>query len=397
MMRAARPFKLLLLLAVLSVAVTALVVSAGTRDNPEVVDISGASTTNRDSHDIIAAWIESEDPDALVLRMEMSELDAFSPRDDWLTLPSSIYEYYFTINETDYAARATIPVHGVFAAFASYGLYAVEYGSAGNLSYEAVTGSIPGNDMYSDGMIEMTVQKVHIGDPEMGDVMGHMWAACYFQPRGGEPETADEAMSYLYPGQEYIIRGDFTELYHVRLEASNATLEGRPNDVVTFNISVVSDGTVEVHVNLTNDSIPAGYFLNFSRNMPILVNPGGRVNMAVIVSVPKDAKNGTDVDVIIQGIFEAEGDNLTTNRLRLTIQVRFIPPKEPDTEPGIFQMIWDFVVKYYPWISAAIAAAIVVILILYLRDRQTAKGDRDLMAYQSYLDAQRQQREMGEP
>ncbi|NIS20442.1 MAG: hypothetical protein GWN12_10790, partial [Thermoplasmata archaeon] len=40
---------------------TAIAAYAGTSDDPEVGDSSGDATTGRDSHDVIACWVEAED------------------------------------------------------------------------------------------------------------------------------------------------------------------------------------------------------------------------------------------------------------------------------------------------------------------------------------------------
>ena len=121
-MKAARLLPWLGLLALAALLVGALAVSAGSSEDPEVTDVAEDSTSNRASHDIVRAWI-TDDNSTITVSIEATQLDTFSPRDDWRTLPTTIYEYYLTIDEKHYAARATIPVHGLLAVFASFSLH----------------------------------------------------------------------------------------------------------------------------------------------------------------------------------------------------------------------------------------------------------------------------------
>ena len=141
---AAGLFSIRAMLLLAALVLTALVVSAGTAEDPEFTDTAEDATTARASHDIIRGWA-TDDNSTITVTLEMTALDAFSPRDDWRTLPSSIYEYYFTVEGKNYAARATVPVHGILAAFASFSLFKVTYGTGGDLNYTSVDESIPGS------------------------------------------------------------------------------------------------------------------------------------------------------------------------------------------------------------------------------------------------------------
>lgn len=394
-MMGARPFLIALLIVSIALVVSALAVSAGTQEDPEVTDPSG-DAGGRESHDLIKAWVHDEDNETLTFRMELTALDAISPRDDWLTLPTTIYEYYFTIKSKDYALRATVPVHGPFAALANFNLYAVTYGEADNMTYEAV-GSVTGNYYYNDASIQWVVDKSNIENPTQGDLVSHMWAASYFQPRGENREQMDEAMSYDEPGRDYVVRGKYSQLYDVRLRTDNATRTGVPHDVTSYNITIVSDSTTNVEINITNSSLPAGYFVNYSLKMPIAVPEHGSVSFNLVVSVPDDAANGTDVMIILTGHYMTqEGDELATNELNLLLQVRFVPPKPPEEERTIFTILRDFVQDYYLYLIVVVVIAIVALLVWLFLGQRNKREDELLHEYQSYLESQGQKREMGE-
>ena len=278
-MKAARTLHILVGLLLIAIMATALAVYGGTADDPEVGDASGDSTTGRESHDITGAWIEDEENSTVTFRLRLTTLDIISPRDDWLNLPTSIYEYYFSIGDTDYALRGVVPVHGPFAALASFSLYTVEYGTSGNMTYNVADDQVSGSYLVNDGDLEWLVDKATIGSPSQGELVEHMWAAAYFQPRGGDREEVDKALSYDFPGRTYTIRGQFTQLYDVRLDAANKTIETPNNAVASFNISIRSLSTTNVEVNMTNRSLRSGYFVNWSRTMPIAVNEGDTINL----------------------------------------------------------------------------------------------------------------------
>jgi hypothetical protein len=394
-MSAARPFQLLVILLLAALAIAALAVSAGSVDEPEVSDGSGDPTGGRDSHDIIKAWVEAETNTTITLRMQLTALDTISPRDDWLTLPTTTYEYYFTLKDQDYCTRATVPVHGPFAALASYGLYEVTYGGSDNLTYDSV-GSPGGSYLVNDASLEWVVAKGDIGSPSQGEQMTHMWAASYFQPRNEGKEEMDHAQSYNAPGSTYTIRGQFSQLYHVFLRASNATMEVEPRMATMYNITIVSESTTDVEVNITNSSMPAGYNLDFSRIMPILVPEESSVSFQIVVTVPDDAKNGTDVMIKLSGIYlTEEGEEQTTGDLNLILQVRFIPKRPPEEDRNAFTIMRDFVKDYYMYLVIVIIIAIVGVVVYFVMGRGIKKDDAALHEYQAYLDSQGQKREMG--
>jgi hypothetical protein len=395
-MKAARSLVIVSALLLLALVTAALAAYAGTADDPEVGDTSGDSTTGRDSHDIIAAWVDAEDNGTVTLVLQMTALDAISPRDDWLSLPTSIYEYYFSIGKVDYALRATVPVHGPFAALANFNLYTVDYGETGNMTYSDV-GGISGQYLINDGDLSLSVDKADIGSPSKGDLMEHMWAAIYFQPRGGTREEVDVALSYDHPGRTYTFRGQYTQLYDVKLQAENVTVQSPNNAVATFNITIKSQSTTDLMVNMTNRTLPAGYFVNWSRNMPVPVPEGDSASLFLLVTVPENATNGTNINVIIKGVYDTEeGAELETDELNLLLQVRYVPPKKPKEDKTIPQMILDFV-KGYPWVIALVAVAAVFAVLYYLwAAKKKREEDALLDQYKAYVESQGEQRETGE-
>jgi archaellum component FlaF (FlaF/FlaG flagellin family) len=397
-MKPAVTFYILAALFLVAIMATSLAVYGGTADDPEVGDASGDSTTSRDSHDITAAWIEAEDNSTITFHLGMVALDAISPRDDWLNLPTSIYEYYFSIGEENYAIRGTVPVHGPFAALASFGLYTVEYGSSGNMSYNVANDQISGTYVVNEGHLQWMIDKSNIGSPSQGELVEHMWAAAYFQPRDGSREEVDSALSYDFPGRTYVIRGQFAQLYDVRLSATNTTIETPNNAVASFNITIRNRGTTMVEVNMTNRTLPAGYYVNWSRTMPISVPEDDFANLVLLVTVPENATNSTNQNVIIWGTYLTEEDVMqSTEDLNLLLQVRFIPPKKPKVKTNIGQQILDWI-KENPMYIGLIAVAAVVGAVAYLLWARKKKADQMLIdQYKSYVDSQGQQRETGGP
>ncbi len=395
MMKAARPFLLfgaLMLAALVLGAVSAL---AGSSENPEVTDVAEDASSSRTSHDIIRAWV-TDDNSTITFSIEATQLDRFSPMDDWRTLPTTIYEYYFTIKDKDYAARATIPVHGLLAVFASFSLYEVEYDGNTPSNYSSVDDSIGGAYLANSNVVEMTVDKANVDEPMPGDLITHMWAAAFFQPRGGEKEEVDTAMSYNSPGREYTITGSSSHYYYVELRSANATVKGRPREVASFNVSIRSKSTTDVEVNITNSTLPDGYFFNISRQQPIAVPQGGVVHIMVLVSVPGEAENGTNVQFRVRANFEDdEGNPYQSEDLNLLLQVRFIPPKPPEKERTILTQIVDFIKEYYIYISVVIVLIIIGSVTYYFYEARQRKLDKEIIEYQAYLESQREQREIG--
>jgi hypothetical protein len=288
-----------------------------------------------------------------------------------------------------------VPVHGPFAAMASFALYTVEYGETGNMSFEVADQSIAGSYLVNDGDLQLAVDKATIGSPNQGDVIEHMWAAAYFLPRGGSREVVDEALSYEFPGRAYTIRGQYTQLYDVRLSAQNATIQSPNNAVVTFNITIRSQSTTDVEVNLTNKTLPAGYFVNWSRTMPIVVPEGGSIEVLLMVTVPENATNGTEVMVIVWGEYQTEeGTDLTTDNLNLLIQVRFIPTRPPVVDKSIPAQILDWIKENTMVVTLIIIAGVIAVVGYIIYSRKKKADDELIDQYQIYVDSQGQQREM---
>jgi len=395
MMKAARLFQLLVLLLLFALAIAALAVAAGSQNDPEVSDGSGDSTGGRESHDIIKAWIEEETNTSITMRMELTALETISPRDDWPILPTTIYEFYFTVSKQDYCVRATVPVHGPFAALASFGLYEVDYGGSENITYDSV-GSPGGTYVVNEAALDWVVAKGDIGSPSQGELMTHMWAACYFQPRNEAQEEVDHAQSYNAPGRTYTIRGEFSQLYNVFMRAGNTTIKGEPRMASVFNITIVSESTTDVDVNITNNTMPDGYGVNYSRLMPITVLEGDSISFQIVVTVPGDAKNGTDVMLKLFGAyFTEEDEELFTDDLNLILQVRFIQQRDPEEEQTLVTILRDFFKEYYMYLVVVIVIAIVGAVIYVFMGRGIKKDDAALHEYQAYLDSQGQKREMG--
>jgi hypothetical protein len=393
-MKGARTFHLLAIILLLAMAMTALAVAGGTQNDPEFSDAAEDSTTNRPSHDIVRGWVTDENS-TIEVNLEMTALDTFSPVDDWRTLPNSIYEFYFSVEDKDYAARANIPVHGIFAAFASFSLYEVTY-NGGDRNYTSVDDSIGGTYSVADNTISMTVDKANVGEPLPGELLTHLWGASFFQPRNEEREEVDKAMSYTAPGRDYIVTGSSTHYYSVELRARNATVQAKPREAASFNISIVSKSTADMEVNLTNSTLGPGFFINFSRQMPIPLPQGDTVNVMVLITTPDNATNGTNQQFYLTARWvDDSGQDGSSDNLNLIVQVRFIPPRPPEEKKGILSQLLDIIKENSLIFYILIGAVAAIIVYFVVKDIMRKKKDQDILEYQAYLESQRQQRETG--
>jgi hypothetical protein len=382
----------------LAVAIAPMAVLAGTETDPEMTDVSGDATNGRSDMDILKAWVEgtAETNTTLTFRILLNALNLFSPRSDWQSLPQVLYDYYFTFEGNNYAARARIPVHGPLAAFAGFSLYKVEYGATNeNLTFNAADGTVTGQYNSGGAYVEMTVDKVNIGGPVRGDLITHMWSAVYYQPRGQDMSRIDTSMSYQSPGRDYLVKGEFSEFYDVRLVTANLTMNAAPRVPARFDITIRSTSSTDLYINLTNTTPPRGYKATFSKNDTggIHVPANSSVVVFLTVSVPDNATNGTDVPITVSGRFQTkEGTNIATNNLNLMVQVRFISPKPPVKETTFF----GFVKDHAAWIAVGMIAVIVIIALYLFSQRKTKRQEADdLVAFAAYVDAQKRSREAG--
>ena len=401
-MKGASAFAAVMAGLMLALAVAPTAVLAGTETDPEITDVGGDATNGRSDMDIMKAWVADETNTTLTFRVLLDALNLFSPRSDWQSLPQVIYDYYFSFEGSDYALRASIPVHGPLAAFAGFSLYKVEYGATSeNMTFQAADGTV--NGLYSSGgaYVEMTVNKENIGGPTRGDLITHMWCAVYYQPRGQDRQRIDTAMSYQSPGRDYLVKGEFSEFYDVRLIVSNATLNASPRVPARFNITIRSTSSTDIFINLTNSTptvngraVP-GYRVVFSENstLGIHVPMNGSVNLFLTVTPPDNATNGTDVPITVRGMYQTkEGTDIATNNLNLILQVRFIPPKPPVKETTIFTFLRDNIA----WIGSVVGVLLVVLVVLVIMDRRKKRTEADdLVAFAAYAEAQKRSREVG--
>lgn len=395
-MKGASAFAAVLAGLMLALTIAPMAVLAGTEADPEVTDVAGDATNGRNDMDIVKAWVEHEDNVTLTFRILLSALNLFSPRSDWQTLPQVLYDYYFTFDSNNYAARARIPVHGPLAAFAGFSLYKVEYGATSeNLTFTAASGTVTGQYNSGGAYIEMTVNKDAIGGPVRGDFITHMWSAVYYQPRGQDMARIDTAMSYQNPGREYLVKGEFSEFYDVRLTVANATVSAAPRVPARFNITIRSTSSTDIYINLTNSTPPVGYRAIFSKNDTggIHVPANSSVALILTVNVPDNATNGTDVPIMVSGRFQTkEGTTIATNNLNLGVQVRFIAPKPPQKDTTFL----GIPIKYLMYMGVVFAVLIVFLVALYLvGQRRKRRESDDLVAFAAYVEAQKRSRESG--
>jgi len=396
-MKAARSFSIMAL-ALLLLAGLAVPDAEANETSPEITDSTGDATTGRDDMDIESAYVYAETNTSLTFRIKMTALSIFSPRSDWQSLPQILYDYYFTIRGKDYALRVSIPVHGPLAVFAGFSLYTVEYGaSTSNLTFTQVDGNVTGQYVPASAYVQLGITKVDVGRPDRGDVVSHMWAAVYFQPRAQDPQQVDTAMSYSSPGRDYLIKGQFDHFYDVTLEVTNTTATAAPRTrPARFDLTLRSRCDTEVWLNMTNSTITnVGYLANFTRAEAegLHLTPNGTLILAFEVRVPDNATNGTNVQVSIHGVYQTrEGNDLSTNEILLTVQVRFTTPKPPVEKDDL----WDLLGKLAPYIGTLVAIGVVVAVILVFRDRKRKReAADDTAAYEAYVAAHKQERGAG--
>ena len=396
-MKAARSFSVIAL-ALLLLAGLAVPGSQADEASPEITDPAGDATTGRDDMDIESAWVHAETNTSLTFRIKLMALSVFSPRSDWQALPQILYDYYFTIDGKDYALRVRIPVHGPLAVFAGFSLYTVEYGAtSSNLTFTQVDGNVTGQYVATGAYTQIGITKSDIGRPDRGDLVTHMWAAVYFQPRGQDMQQVDTAASYGSPGRDYRIKGEFSHFYDVDLEVGNLTALAAPRTKpARFDLTIRSHCDTEIWLNMTNSTITnVGYIANFTRTDAggLHLTPNSTLLIAFEVRIPDNATNGTNVPVTIWGVYQTrEGNDLTTNDILLTVQVRFTTPKPPVEK----ETFLDILMKYAPYIGALVAIGAVATAIWVYRDRKRKREEQDdLVAYQAYVAAHKQEREAG--
>jgi len=394
-MKAARSFSIIAL-ALLILAGLAVPGAEADEANPEITDSTGDATTGRDDMDIESAYVYSETNTSLTFRIKMTGLSVFSPRSDWQALPQILYDYYFTSKGKDYALRVRIPVHGPLAVFAGFSLYTVDYGASGsNMTFTQVDGNVTGSYVAGSAYVQIGITKPDIGGPDRGDLVSHMWAAVYFQPRGQDQQQVDTAASYSSPGRNYLIKGEFSHYYDVDLEVGNTTALAAPRTrPARFNLTLRSHCDTEIWLNMTNSTIAnVGYFANFTRADAggLHLTPNTTLILAFEVRVPDNATNGTNVPVSIRGVYQTrEGHELSTNEVLLTVQVRFTTPKKPVEK----ETFLDILMKSAPYIGALVAIIVVAAAIWAYRDRKRKREEQDdLLAYQAYVNAHKQERE----
>ncbi len=396
-MKAARSFSVAVL-ALLLLAGLAVPGARGDETNPEITDATGDSTTQRADMDIESAWVHAESNRSLTFRIKMRELSVFSPRTDWQSLPQIFYDFYFTIHNNDYALRASIPVHGPLAVFAGFSLYTVDYGASGsNMTFTQVDGNVTGTYTAGSAYVQLGIDKADVNRPDRGDMVTHMWAAVSFQPRGDDAQQVDTAASYSSPGRNYLIKGEFDHYYEVVLEVGNNTATAAPRTrPARFNVTLRSHSDIEVWLNMTNSTITKpGYFANFTRADVggLHLTPNTTLVLAFEVRIPDNATNGTNLQVTIWGIYQAnDGSDLETNAVNLIIQVRFTTPKPPVERDDIV----DILKKAAPYIGVLVAIGVIVGAVLFFRSRKRRREEQDdLVAYQAYVAAHKQEREAG--
>jgi hypothetical protein len=130
--------------------------------------------------------------------------------------------------------------------------------------------------------------------------------------------------------------------------------------------------------------------------MPIALPEDDSVSLYLLVTVPEDATNGTDVMIAVEGEYTTDEDNnLTTDNLNLLLQVRYIEPKPPKEERTIPQQILDWIKNNTILVVVIVALGALGVVAYVIMDKRRKADEALIYQYESYVDSQSQQREMG--
>jgi len=237
-----------------------MAVQAGDENNPEVYDIEGDSDSGKSSRDILWGYMGHEDNSTVSVVMGMASLETFTNPNDILNLPITEYEFYFTVLGVHYAAVATVPVHGPFGIDIMYELRTVQYNGS-EPSSETQSASISTGDYDPvNGVINMTITKSNIGNPEEGDIAENLWCAIYSRAREGginmsEPVLEDRAPNFGY-GKDYIFRGSVgNEIIRIEISTEDETSANiTPFETKRFDIYVYNNGTSTISIDMNQST-----------------------------------------------------------------------------------------------------------------------------------------------
>ena len=302
--------------------------NAGTADKPEIADPSGDSTSGKQSRDLTAAWFHDEQNDTFEINMTLSALESYTAPGEIPNLPTTEYEVYFSVGESNFAVGCKVPVHGPLGVSIQFDIRSVQYGN--NTTTEIQLNTLTGQYNVNARSIRWTVAKASLGNITAGTHLTRTWAAVYNKNFGDSQRRMEDRGPNMGYGLDYVIRGSAgAEIIDVLITADNITQPVKPNEPAEFKLSVHNRGTSTVNVDFFNSSLEKkGWTLEFGLDNVTLL-PNVTRTVTIKVSCPRDAPNRTSVTVSVFGKVRAGSQNATTNSVYLTATVSFIPPAPP--------------------------------------------------------------------
>jgi hypothetical protein len=332
-------------------------VRAGDINNPEIVDTEGDSASGKTSHDILWAFMGYETNDTFAAVMGMKTLDTFTDPSQIQTVPVTTYEFYFTIKGVNYAATASVPVHGPFGIDIRFALNTVEYNGT-TPSKETNKASITGRYDAAHGMINMTVTKSSVGGVEPGDRATNLWCGVYSKQRSSginmtTPVLEDRAPDNGY-GTDFIYVGS-PEGQIVALDLS--TSSNLPQNITAFTplkfeLSVFNNGTNSVVVTMRNGTVNSHFNVSFSSPPSGMTLEKGRsANITMAVKI-KDLRNTKDGETITITVWAETNIGNSTNPVIKTsnyiyFTVRASIPTTPVKPPTGTAKFFDDLSKFF--------------------------------------------------
>lgn len=360
-MKNIRKLSLALVGALVLAAALVVPLAVASEAQPEVSDVRGDSKSVKDSRDLTAAFFHTETNDSFMINLTLVALETYTNPNDIPSVPTTEYEVYFSVGDSNYAVACRVPVHGPLGFSIQFDVRSVSYGN--NSTTEASLGTLSGCIYdYNTNNIQWLVPKTHFSNLTAGTHLTKTWAAVYsknFQDPQRHIEDRGPNNGY---GKDYVVRGATgAEIIRVLITADNLTQPCRPNDPAVFKLSVFNDGTSLVNVDLFNSSPDKkGWTVEFLvTNLTLLPNQTRTVT--VQVACPRDAANKTSVTIVISGKVTVKQTNQTapTNNTSLTAVVNYIAPKP--AEEGFLVKLLKFFTRPTVWTYLVIALILIAV------------------------------------
>ena len=379
----------------------ATMVLAGDSNNPEVVDNEGDSVSGKTSQDILWGYMDHETNDTFAVVMGMKTLDTFSDPSTIQNLPITEYEFYFTIHQVNYGARATVPVHGPLGTTIRWELYTVNYNGSSTPSSETqkATLSTAKYDA-AKGIINMTIKKSDVGTIVQGDQATNLWCAVYSKQRTGGITMSNATLQDRGPdtgyGLDFTFVGNPAEITY-RLQLST-TSPLRSNITALTNVQMVLTVTNNgsrantITMNDTYNILGKNFTIVFyPLSFTLAPNSQENVTMSVRISNLRGVSNNDQLTLNVWAQTNAGNDTKpdfrTSNSLTFTITASL--PTPPSTKPtGASKTLQDIANNfkanknlYLGLIAVLIVLIIVLVIVGKLRSRKKPAEFEDLQVH----------------